>query len=358
MPINADHSGLTRPVEIGFFPDTEPVFLNRLMKAWLTKYLADGRGPKPPANPDLPYRASDAGNRCDRFQYYALMNTKCEMCDGTGMVDIGDREKLGDVFTSVDLCPDCEGNGVIGIKKTNETTVADYWRFAMGDAAHREAQDAAPIAFPGAQHEVKVDLRTIGIPGSAHADAMIPKNGKPHTVIEYKSVSGYQFKNHALGVKGPPEGPKYGAVIQGALSAAALDCEQLIVIDLALENLSPEVAARNETGEVGRFGAQWHWTRDEINEIVEYERDRIDRLLAFKESGILPIREIHDPSVPKGAVITDPTKGLWTLTTMSNSGQQVVLGHGSKWYCNYCPYRDRCLEDGAGGSTGPDKERF
>lgn len=334
MPINTDRSTLApQSVRIGMNPDRDPRFLTKLMEAWLARQYELDRIVLAKAMPDLPYRGSYAGSRCDRQLHY-------QMTDG---------------------------------EVSDEMTIADYWRFAMGKAAHKEVQDVMAQAFPGSDIEVIVDLQQIGIPGSARADivAYYPcptckglglvgdpiqdktcpgcegtrrDDGRVFAVIEVKSINGFGFKSSAIGTKAPPEGPKWGSVVQGALAAHALGAEKLIIVQLSLENVGPDLAKRFCDTELGRFGAQWTFTRDEVAAIAELEQLRIERVNLFAGTEHVPPRELHDPSLPVGAVVFNPTKGEWSV----KDGERV-LRSGTKWFCNYCSYREKCITDGPGG---------
>lgn len=256
-----------------------------------------------------PYRASMAGSRCDRALWYQLL----------------------------------------GIEESNPVGVADAWRMGLGSTIHEMLQSIAADMFgsvdgvANAQSEVKVDLRPIGLPGSAHLDMIIEYEGRK-IAVEIKSMAGFGFKVAATTFKGPPQGPRYGHVLQGALAAKAAGCDGLIVAYLAMENVSPQLAAAYATSEAGRFAAEWHYTIDELEEHIQDEIDRMHRIIqATVEAPDQPITAtVIDPEIPLGAEISNPRNGGWVVLDENN----VVERTGSTWLCGYCRHQDRCIEDG------------
>jgi len=277
-----------------------------LAQKWFDEYIARGEQHLGLAIPDAgPWRASWAGKRCDRDLFYALR---------------GDEE-------------------------SNPNTIADYWRFGLGKKVHEMLQEVVEGLFPDAESELDIDLRPVGIPGSAHSDLVFTYKGK-RTLVEIKTAGGFRFKMATTGMRGPAEGPSHGHVVQAAVAAAALGCEQVVICYLAMENLSPQMADFSDT-EAGRFAAEWHFTTEALMPFVIEERDRVNAMLAHIEADTLPPRQLHDPTeVPVGAVVVDPlaprNRGRWQL----RDGEDIA-DHGETWICGYCNQRDRCARDGA-----------
>jgi len=282
----------------GRYPDLLPEYASAVAMGWYEKYLNEGKDQLDFAVPGARYRASWA-HSCLRELQYKI--TKAE--------------------------------------ETDPASVADAWRFDVGHAVHDMVQDGIEAAFPTAQREVKVDLNALGIPGAAHLDLLVADDGIV-TAVEIKSINGFGFKKAATNFSGPPEGPRKSAVVQGALSALALDCDRLKVMYFGLELLSPSVAAKaGLNGEIGRFVAEWTYERDEYEPIARAEIERVQGVLAHIAAGQLAPR--WEPEMPLDARITDTSTGQWYET----DGSGLVTGSGRTWKCLYCSYRTRCAEE-------------
>jgi hypothetical protein len=308
MPIIRDHSNLPlRTSGADRSPVKNPVVVPVLAQRWFDKYQGDGELSRPKAIAERRFRASWAGKRCDRSLAYALTAK-----------------------------PDSE-----------PSTLADYWRFGLGTMVHEYLQDAFTDLFPGVGCEVPVDLESIGLNGSATVDMVIPPHAKGDraTVVEIKTINGFGFKKSATAFKGPAEGPRWSAVVQGALAATALEAD-LIVAYLSLENLSPSMALSYGDGStVGQFAAEWHYTFEQAAEIAVAEVMRINRVMHMVDDGIVPPRAIHDPDVDAGGIVFDPAKGSWSVVTAGS-----ITSTGRTWMCDYCNHRSACIADGDGGA--------
>lgn len=313
MPIIADHSNLPlRTSGADRSPVKRPVVVPVLAQKWFDT-MSDKDTARPMAVADRRFRASWAGKRCDRSLAYAL----------TGK-------------------PESEPN-----------TLADYWRFGLGTMVHEYLQQAFTDLFPNVQVEVPVDLEPIGLNGAATVDMVIPPQAKGDraTVVEIKTINGFGFKKSATAFKGPAEGPRWSAVVQGALAATALEAD-LIVAYLSLENLSPSMALSYGDGStVGQFAAEWHYTFEQCAQIAVGEVARVNRVMYMVDDGIVPPRAIHDPDVDAGGVVFDPAKGSWSVVTNG-----AITGTGRTWMCDYCSHRSACIADGEGGS--PSTQEF
>ena len=176
--------------------------------------------------------------------------------------------------------------------------------------------------------EVDVDLRTIGVPGSAHADIVTyHDDGRVDAVVEVKTVNGFGFKSMATDFKGPAQGPRSGHVLQAAMSAAALNADRVVVAYLSMENLSPSMSKYCE-GDIGRFAAEWHYTRDEYMVMVDSEVSRITQIVNAMEYQVTPSPWVWDADIPMYSYISDPNRGTWISTEPGNPN--VVVDTGSK----------------------------
>lgn len=330
-------------------PSKSPILIEEFAQVWLKNLLDSGYATFDVAIPDAgPFRASWASKRCDRNLEYAMM----------------------------------------GAEESNPPSVADYWRMWTGTQIHQSVNETLRTIGNGWVADIDVDLRPIGIPGSAHADIVrfVDRDGEPWEYVgetwldernvqghhyvagdnevviadgeydevlmfpthvgEIKSVSGYSWKMMATTQGGPPEGPRYGAIMQGAYVAAALGVEDLIVINLSLENVSPKLAAAYSTSEVGRFAGEWSFKMADLRPSVDADVARINRVQRAIEAEVLVAREMHEPGLPTGATILNPATGHWAVMI-----QDDVVQTGSHFSCAYCDYRNRCIDDGAGTET-------
>jgi hypothetical protein len=307
MPINKSISELPLPERSEGRPPSRNAFVaEKLAEAWYARYLADGNDHLDRAIPEAgPYRGSYAGKRCDRALYYALAETP----------------------------------------PSNPPTIADAWRFGTGSMVHEKLQAILPTLFEGAENEVDIDLRTIGVPGSSHADVVLTHEGQ-RTLVEVKSIGGFGFKTMATRFKGAPGGPRFGDVMQAALAAKAHGCTRVVIAYLSLENVGPDLVDYTDS-EAGRFAAEWHFTVDQLEDWIAAEIGRIHNVIDDVEKGTPSERALHDPTeYPPGAVIVDPfgqrSRGTWHI------GNDAYLEDtGTAWQCGYCWHRDKCKADGA-----------
>lgn len=303
MPIQRSIADLPRADRPEGHPPAKNNFVaEAIADAWFADYLARGEDSHELAIPEAgPYRGSNASKRCDRALYYGVTNTE----------------------------------------PSNPPGQADMWRMGLGTMIHDALQALSDGLFPGAENEVKIDLRKIGIPGSSHADVVFEYKGK-RTLVELKSMNGFQFKLKATTFKGPPEGARFGDIMQGALAAAAYDCEQLVIAYLAMEIVSPQLAKQYSETEAGRFAAEWHFKVADLMPLIEEEVARVNRVMTQYGPKNLPPRLLVDPDYPEGATVTDPESGMWIV---AGEGQ-AIEDTGDTWMCAYCWHRDLCISDG------------
>lgn len=232
------------------------------------------------------------------------------------------------------------------VEQSDPPTMADSWRMGLGQLVHDALGPVLKEAFPHAQVEFPVDLAP-DLDGSATVDIWIPDRS---TLIELKTINGFSFKSITTQFKSPAEGPRHSAVVQGALAADALDAEHLVVGYLSLELIGVDLASKFTDSEVGRFAAEWHYTRDEYRPLAEAERARVKVIMSIvDDAGPEEVpRTIPDPHLPPGAKISEPfapgqpTKGLWIV----DDHEGRILDAGATWHCAYCAFRRRCDRDG------------
>lgn len=317
MPIRRSIDDIPVAVRLGQPPLTTGIVLDAVMRAWHEEYLASEHASRERAIPELPLRASDMGKRCDRALVYALS----------------------------------------GEDKSNPPDAASLWRMCLGQLVHDEI-DRAITTLPGfgglddegRKHgwhpEAVVDLSVIGFPGSAHADLVRYMHGVPVKAVEVKTLSGFPFKAAATPFKGPAAGPRWDHVMQMAIVAVALGIPHFGVGYMSMEPISPQEASRMGVDEYHRMIAEWEFDTVDWEADVKREVARQKRLLGLAQSATLPDRVLSDPELDTDfePVVYDVRKGAWQA--LNENGK--VAASGTKWYCGYCDWRDRCIVDGPG----------
>lgn len=347
-PINRDLSDVDRPA--GEPPSHEAtLLLLPLAEAWYDDYLAGGNDKRAFAVEGTRFRASWAAGCARALGYKIARNDAERLADMLSLQgEDADKDALADAaLTAAALQP------------TNPPGLADAWRMGLGQLVHERFQAVFEKAYPDAECEISVDLRP-DIDGSASIDIVLrephpdalnddDRQGVPTgtftTVIELKTINGFGFKVSTTNFKGAPEGPRFGAKVQAALSAKAIGADRMIVGYLSMECLSPDLAKGLGVGEAGRFLAAWSYAPDEFLPWAEAEHRRVAKVIEFVDRNELPPRAISDGEVPKAARITDPSKGMWTVADSDGK----VLSAGKTWWCGYCWDQDRCIRDGESG---------
>lgn len=325
MAIKKDLSDVARPASGGPRPDTTPRFVTAVAKAWHQQYLDDGKDTRAMSG-DTPFRGSDAGT--------------CSFSLGLSLLE---RAGLG--------------------VRSNPPTLSATWRMNIGTMVHAAMEEILPKAFPGATCEV-VGITVEG-EASFHADVLIKQaiycgicdhgnvgdvsnpvacacidDPKIHTTLfELKTINGTGFKSATIGYrKGQdPEGPRINAVTQAALAAEAFDCDEVVIGYLSMENIGDGIATANGLDDIGKFAAEWTFTREQYQPIAEQERARFRWIKATVDAGRMPDRTV--PGLPDGAIITDPTNGSWTVADVGGSIKDI----GRTWHCGYCWNQDHCI---------------
>jgi len=286
-----------------FPPVAQPIFAQALLEAWGQVYVPEDD--KPHAAPSR-IRHSDAG-RCARFLGYRLTDAEV----------------------------------------SNPLTVADYYRFWIGQLVHTEMQEIAAKKWPGCEIEFitvnpVTDAHGLAI-SSGHGDLLIvlkDRDGRRYA-LEIKTLNGFGFQK-AIGFRGDAEGPRSSALIQGALNAHLHDADVLVLLVLSIDCIAAGQATKAGFAPWQRFMAEWHYERNQFQPIAEQELARFEAIVTKTDTIGLPARSI--PSLPAGALITNPAKGRWTV---EQDGR--IFSNGSTWECDYCPFQLSCTEDADNG---------
>ncbi|NBP70631.1 MAG: hypothetical protein EBR30_22125 [Cytophagia bacterium] len=235
---------------------------------------------------------------------------------------------------------------------TNPPDAADAWRMGLGTMVHTAIQEYFERSmvnnmFDCNYYTVEMETKTSlpEISGSGHVDmffTLYDKDEKPYRkiVVEIKTLNGFGFKVAATGFKGPAEGPRRDHIKQAALSAYALDADDVIICYVSMENVSASLAGKYCDDPVfGRFTAQWTYSKAEWMPLAEAEILRVRAVLNQIDYG----SGLVDPTIENDdgliVTITDPSTGRWELTH-----EDQLIDSGRAWQCGYCRYRDLCLK--------------
>lgn len=279
------------PEAAGRAPDAAPRFIGALAQSWAAEN--DAAGEKPTAL-GTRIRHSDAGKCARAIAYTAASIPRSDPMDLTGV-----------------------------------------WNTHLGTLIHDQWQAALQDVYGDALIESKVGWDDLD--ASGHIDAVI-HDGEKTIAYELKTIGGFGFKA-AVGKMGrgkPAEGPKPEHVLQAALNGLAADADEVVVGYLAKECIS--VNAGRDLTELGRFAAEWTFTRDEFVPMAVAEKARLSGILELLDAGELAARKFPPPTLPPGAEIVDPESGRWEVR---EEGQVVDVG--TWWACGYCSYQSLCV---------------
>ena len=236
-----------------------------------------------------------------------------------------------------------------GVEETDSNSIADHWRMDLGSLVHEGLQSAISEVMPRAEHEVKVNLNSVGLAGSMHIDSVNFLTESVCETVEIKTINGFGYKTSVTTMKGGPHGPRESAVVQAALGACAyqeahpeLFVSGARIVYLALENIAPSFATKiGLGGEVGRFCSEWFIPLAQCKVIVQRERDRIDVMIGQHTNGewvdpIIPLHPLETDRDPVKIRVKNPKTGA----AVTNGGAGA-----SSWQCNYCSHQSQCIQD-------------
>lgn len=224
------------------------------------------------------------------------------------------------------------GYKVAGLEPTDPMDGSSLAVTRMGRLLHEEIQEAVISTYLTAECE------TIGTVGDLIWGYVDIDNPELDEVVEIKTVGAFAF-DMAIGLtrspgKGKPayikeaggQGPRIGDICQGGFNAVAHGRKNVRIIYLSREAVSIGKAEQAGLGSVERFWAEWLIPFDDWMPLVQAETERLAKIRADVESGLLPQRMGYDERAGK-FIQVDPEK--WPL-------------------CGYCPQQHRCKMDGPG----------
>jgi len=227
----------------------------------------------------------------------------------------------------------------LDVPHSNPVDIAGYWVMGAGKIFHDLMEDEMKLRY-GMEAEVVCIID--GFDGSGHADGQLLVPDRDSTpgrriVVEYKSTGGYAFKM-AVGERSQPQGPKWSAVVQGALNAYALGADELIIGLVSYEAISKAIAKSKGFSDVQRFCAEWTLTPDAYVPIAEREMARVTGILDGLDRGVLPARTLDDPTYPQRMEITNPRRGVYVEYDVDGR----MVDQKTTWHCSYCRWQDMC----------------
>jgi len=241
---------------------------------------------------------------------------------------------------------------LLDVPPSNPIDLAGFWNMGLGSSIHADVEaslhrwaDTQPNVEVIAEHEME-----LGLHGYGHADMLvmmdIPWVGKVKVLFELKTVGGFGYKNMiGINKERACEGPRWSALLQGAMYAKAVDADLLVIGYLAREGLSPYMAKTYNKSEVDRFGAEWHYTKEEYMVVADEETRRLDLIAKHVNEGdtneIRPRFSKSDPDIPWPAEISNPATGAWQL----HDDLDNLVNTGKTWMCGYCQFQDQCIRD-------------
>lgn len=234
-------------------------------------------------------------------------------------------------------CSRALGYAVLGVPDSDPMDLAGTWVTNLGTdihAAWQQSLDDWAATKDGVTVETEVICSHAYAETAGHADALVTFPDGHKVCIELKTINGTGFKRMFTG---KAEGPRWSAVVQGCLNAAALDANELVIAYLAMESMSQWQADKAGIYDVAqRFSRDVSYNEDDIHRIASHELTRWRDVLVQVDNLEPPERFI-----PLGdgvnVTITNPETGAW---------RDAVGKTGKTWQCDYCRYQQTCVADG------------
>lgn len=218
-----------------------------------------------------------------------------------------------------------------GVTPSNPPSPSGRWQMNIGTYGHEAIQTAIVDRFGDDAKVEAVCLWDDGFDGSGHADVHLKVTGFDSSALLEVKTSGAYGWDLAVGLNRKArkmtegQGPKTSALIQGALNALALDCDDLVVILLSNESVSDSLARQLDLTEIQRFYAQFTYERRVWEPWALAEKERVSTVLAMLDGGNLADRYwIADGFVP------------------------TRLRGNESFPCGYCRHRETCVALGPG----------
>ena len=232
----------------------------------------------------------------------------------------------------------------IGVEATDPFDTPSSWVTWLGTLIHEKYQDALQRKFPGARIEVKSQ---IGDMTSGHCDgdidgpvitAVVEEWNGGRVLLELKTKGSFPFDS-AVGVdrarfkRKDVAGPKLSDVIQGALNAKACEADTLVIMYMGLEAHSRNLTASLGLGELDRFMAEWHYSKEEWMPLADEELSRL----------------LHGVNDPLCEGFLGARQAVSDDGDIANLDPEASKGAGLRdWQCGYCSHLQLCRALGPG----------
>ena len=236
-------------------------------------------------------------------------------------------------FSDALKCPRALAFTALGAQESDPIDAAGLHVTSIGTWLHEQIQEAIGTKYPGAKFELAAGNDFI----SGSCDGLVNPGGQEGArapmLLEIKSVSNYPFMK-AIGVSGrgyrakrnDPEGPSRAHLVQTALNAHFHDAETCVLIYVAKEAMSANVADRLGFGMYDRFLAEWQVPREVWEPLAAEELARVATVRSYL------------PEIPNG-MGWDDKKG-WVSTSPHDASPHYA--------CGFCNFRSTCAAYEAG----------
>ena len=223
-------------------------------------------------------------------------------------------------YSSAGACSRQLGYQAMRAETTNPMDIGGRWVTGIGTHLHEMIQERVQRLHPDAVMEASSQVSVWS--GSADVDY-------GYELDEYKTVGGYKrdklFGISSYGKVSEPAEPPRGNVLQLGLNMRGLGRDRGNLVYLANEPYSLNVAKKVGLSPVERVMKVFTIYAEDIERAVDDEIRRGEAIVDMLEQGDLPPREYADDD------------GEWTTPN-----PEITT-----FPCQYCAWRDRCIQDGA-----------
>lgn len=229
---------------------------------------------------------------------------------------------------------------ISGTPKSEPMGAEDYYRMQLGTDMHARIETILAARMPHLEFEGKVDLRELGIDGSGHFDMWDPQT---KTLYEIKTINGFGFKKLAAWANAT--GPRFSHVMQAGLYGTVLGAEQVCIVYLNQEVISPNEQDKNSLEPIESWVTTFTIPIDDIDVAGEITRLKfVFDTLDDEELGLDAVPR-YEPEMPPAARVTQPkpVKGNAPWVKLNAEGQPEKAGN--TWRCGYCAWQTRCQKD-------------
>jgi len=209
---------------------------------------------------------------------------------------------------------------------------------AYGTIIHEMWQRAVEWKWPG-RFAFEVGSTLQGLT-SGSCDALSTEESR---VLELKTSGGFSYK-YLVGERGAAQGPKSAHMVQLALNVVGHNTASGTLIYLATEAISGGAAERKSIDDVTRFGAQWTFSREQLQPLAD---EWLDQLSWIKKHPTAEVPRFVPHEQPRKSRL-NPESGAWTLV---EDGEVVDTGTiwGGSLCSHYCSVVETCRKRFAEG---------